>query len=194
MVKTVGIRFRLGMEKVVKDRLSDRLTDHVLSEATRRSGSGAPVEGIVGQVDAIIGEIVAKMFPGRTEKWKVSLINELNILETNVMLTALQRTGGDAHKAAELLNMSFRSMEYFVASKCGGDGRSAPMPTEIIEPQDREMARAKRERELIETALALEASITFAAKLLGITGRSLKYRAEKLGIDISKHEGLGKKD
>ncbi len=58
------------------------------------------------------GEVPVPFLPDLVDGDAVSLDAEMDRLEKNMLLKALEKTGGNKTEAAKLLNISFRSMRY----------------------------------------------------------------------------------
>jgi len=94
----------------------------------------------------------------------------LDDLERELIVKALAQTGSNVSKAARLLGLTRRMLQYRM-EKYGLEKAWTPEPS------------AEDERERIKKALAqTNANVSEAARLLGLTRRTLQYRIQKHGI------------
>lgn len=175
--------------------LSKKLAGKILDEAIQRIGSSASREKVLQTAGKIVLE-ASEMNDPRFYNLKVSLdditlekyssVDEaLAVAERRVICAALEaiqyRRGAAKMLGISEKSLKYRMDKYEIPFK---DTRRRDRTQDVVfEPFGLDEVLGGLEIKLIKPALVKSENITEAAKLLGITVRSLRYRIAKYGLD-----------
>jgi len=113
-VRVREMKTRKENYRLVRELVSKKLTAPLFLETIRKAGTAASGDEILRTAEAIMGQVLKKMFPGREEIPHLPHDTKIEELRKKFYISALIRTKGNKVEAAKLLGVSNRGIYYHI--------------------------------------------------------------------------------